>query len=121
MAVLNVNSWHEAQPADPNNTNECCYGLGIDLYGKVSAFPEVDSGHKRFEQCLTCLESDLVQMLQSLLQMDTHPISSQDHTLSEKSQALANDPDWSLDIADVQIHISRYCTETPPHPPGLHL
>jgi hypothetical protein len=49
MDVLNIYSWHKAQLADPDNNKEFHYGLGSNLYDKISAFPEVDSGHKHFE------------------------------------------------------------------------
>jgi hypothetical protein len=64
--VFDIDSWHEAQLADPNDNEEFCYGLGSNLYDKISAFPEVDSGHKHVEQVLTHLESDEIRMLSSL-------------------------------------------------------
>jgi hypothetical protein len=59
-AVSNADSWHEAQLADLDNNKKFCYGHGSNLYDKISAFPEVNSGHKYFEQLLTHLESDLI-------------------------------------------------------------
>ncbi len=58
--VSNIDSWHEPQLADPDDTKEFRYGLGSNLYDKISAFPEVDSGHKHCEQFLTHLESDII-------------------------------------------------------------
>jgi hypothetical protein len=66
-AALNADSWHKAKPADAgDDRDKHCYGLGSDLYDKISASPEVDSGHKCFKQFLTHLESDLICMFQSL-------------------------------------------------------
>jgi hypothetical protein len=66
MDVSNIDSRHKPQLADPNNTKEFNYGLGNNLYDIISAFPEVDSGHKRFEQFLTHLELDIIRSLSSL-------------------------------------------------------
>jgi hypothetical protein len=121
--VSKIDSWHEAQLADPNNNKEFCYGLGSNLYDKISAFPEIDSGYKCFEQFLTHLESVVIRMLSSLQQKDTCSISPQDRILTEKQQALADDPEWSLVqsdktglwvpmritdyIANIKVHINR--------------
>jgi hypothetical protein len=60
MDVSKIDSWHEPQLAVPGNNEELCYGLGSNLYDKISAFLEVNSGHKRFKQLLTHLESDII-------------------------------------------------------------
>jgi hypothetical protein len=58
--VSNIDSWHKAQLADPDDNEEFRHGLGSNINDKISAFPEVDSGHKRFEQFMTHLESDAI-------------------------------------------------------------